>query len=93
MVNQSARALFDTPPGTVDTTRRFVRRHRLTERGYVEFAFGIGSPDLMVDLVLPEAAYESFCQINQVVELTDAEALAVDMEQAKWRYGTPGATK
>lgn len=82
-------------PQSIDPAmpRRFVRFHRLTDRGYVEFAFGMGSADLMVDLVLPLDGYREFCRTNDVVYLTRAEEEAMDFEQAKWRYGAPGITE
>lgn len=76
-----------------DSRARYVRYHRLTEQGFVEFAFGVGSPDLMTELVMPLAAYREFCKVNQVVYLTRAEEAAMDHDQAKWRYGTPGLTE
>ena len=79
-------------PGT-DTSQRFVRFYRVTERGFVEFAFGIGSRDLMVDLVLPLQAFRSFCRDNRVQEVTLEQGAELDHEQAKWKYGAPGVTE
>ncbi len=49
-------------------SRKFVR---VTGRrgAFIEFEFGIGSPDLHLDLVLPEAAFAAFCRSNEVVIL------------------------
>ncbi len=52
------------PLRPMDASQKFVRFQRLTSRGHVEFAFGMGSPDLMVDLVMPLAAYREFCRTN-----------------------------
>ena len=82
-----------TAPNTLDSLPRFVRFHRITDRGFVEFAFGIGSPDLMTELVLPLAAYREFCRDNQVRQLTREEEDALDREQSKWRYGLPGVNE
>lgn len=76
-----------------DLRARYVRFHRITARGFVEFAFGVGSPDLMAELVLPLDAYREFCRVNQVVYLTREQEQAQDREQAKWRYGSPGVTE
>ena len=73
-----------------DPRARYVRFHRLTENGFVEFAFGVGSPELMAELVMPLAAYREFCRVNRVVYLTREQEQAMDHEQAKWRYGAPG---
>lgn len=74
-----------------DLRARYVRFGRVNAHGFVEFAFGVGSPELMVELVLPLDAYREFCQVNKVVYLTREEELAMDHDQAKWRYGEPGA--
>jgi phenol hydroxylase P0 protein len=77
----------------LDERARYVRFHRMSERGFVEFAFGVGSPDLMTELIMPLAAYREFCKVNQVVYLTREEEEAMDVDQAKWRYGAPGVTE
>lgn len=77
----------------LDSRPRFVRFHRITGHGFVEFAFGVDSPDLMTELVMPLAAYKEFCKVNKVVYLTREQELAMDHDQAKWRYGTPGITE
>lgn len=81
--------LFDVD----DLQARYVRFHRLTERGFVEFAFGVGSPELMTELILPLDAYRDFCRVNRVVHLTREQEAAMDIDQAKWRYGIPGVTE
>jgi len=86
MTPTGARALLHDS----DTARRFVRLNRVNAQGFVEFSFGIGSPDLMVELILEPAAYREFCDANQVIELTDVEIHALDEDRAKWRYGRPG---
>lgn len=76
-----------------DPRARYVRFERLTDRGFVEFSFGVGSPELMTELVLSLEDYKQFCRVNQVVHLTREQAQALDHEQAKWRYGSPGVTE
>lgn len=71
----------------------YIRVQRYTEGGFVEFAFGIGSPDLMVDLILPRPAFREFCQTNKVVDLTPEQERVLDFERSKWRYGQPGITE
>ena len=73
-----------------DTRARYVRFGRINSHGFVEFAFGVGSPELMVELILPKDAYREFCKVNKVVYLTREEEDAMDFDQAKWRYGEPG---
>lgn len=84
-----ARALLGSGP----QPPRFVQRQRTNEHGYVEFAFGVGSTDLMVELVLSEDDYAEFCRANRCIELTPEQALELELDQAKWRYGRPGVTE
>ena len=57
--------------GTFSLTRKYVRILGRTHTGHVEFSFAIGEPDLMVELILPEAAFKEFCDANHVIFLTD----------------------
>jgi len=71
----------------------FVRLRRRRPDGFVEFDFAIGEPDLSVDLILPEAAYQEFCIDHRVRFLSHEEGARLDAEQAKWRYGQAGLTE
>lgn len=66
---------------------RYVRVRRVVEDLYIEFDFAIGDPSLYVELVLPPAAFKTFCEHNDVVMMTDEQAAAVDADMEKWRYG------
>ncbi len=84
----------ETPLLSPDDGRaRYVRFGRLTDRGFVEFSFGIGSPELMTELILPLEEYKTFCRVNKVIYMTREQEDAMDFEQAKWRYGSPGITE
>lgn len=54
---------------------------------FVEFDFAINDPTLFVELVLPQQAFEDFCRINQVVEMTEQQQQLNDALEDKWRYG------
>ncbi|WP_066266861.1 phenol hydroxylase subunit [Hydrogenophaga palleronii] len=53
----------------VDTTLRFVRVLEQRPDGLIAFEFAIGWPELAVELLLPETAFEAFCAANQVQRL------------------------
>ncbi len=74
-------------PKSADELTRYVRIRRRVDNKFVEFDFAIGDPSLYVELVLPNAAFEAFCRHNDVVEMTAAQAAAVDADMEKWRYG------
>lgn len=86
MKNKPAK-LPDRSARTFDELKRYVRVRRLINDNFVEFDFAIDDPSLYVELVLPKAAFESFCEHNHVIMMTDDEAKAVDADMQKWRYG------
>jgi phenol hydroxylase P0 protein len=55
--------------GSFDVTKRFVRVTGKRNDGFVEFEFAVGEPDMAVELVMPQAAFDSFCATNQAVFL------------------------
>lgn len=70
-----------------DQLPRYVRVRSEPGARFVEFDFAIGSPDLFVELVLPQAEYQQFCRRNRVMEMDAAMAKAVDEDMIKWRFG------
>ncbi len=63
--------------------RRFVRvtgRHD----GFVEFDFSIGGPELYIELILSEAAFEEFCRDNRVETMSQQDAEQIDRYRDAW---------
>lgn len=56
---------------TCEITRRFVRVKQIRADGLVCFEFAIGWPELFVDLMLPQSAFDDFCVLQQVQLLSD----------------------
>ena len=54
-----------------DVSRRFVRVLQKRSNGLVEFEFSIGWPELAVELMLPQPAFDAFCSANHVQRLDD----------------------
>ena len=73
-----------------DPAARYVRITRVRDNGLVEFDFAIGEPTLYVELILPRAAFDEFCERNAVTFLTEEEGEVIDLDSYKWRYGAPG---
>lgn len=67
--------------------KKFIRVRSSENSRFVEFDFAIGDPSLFVELIMPQAAFEHFCQVNDVVVMTKEQQDAVDSEMDKWRYG------
>ena len=65
----------------------------LFRSGFIEFDFAIGDPDLTVELILPEPAFEEFCATHRVRHLSAEECARMDADQAKWQYGQAGLTE
>ncbi|ENU80531.1 MULTISPECIES: phenol hydroxylase subunit [unclassified Acinetobacter] len=57
---------------------------------FVEFEFSIGDPELAVEMIMPFAAFEEFCQRHQVKNLSHDEIAQLEYERMKWRFGLPG---
>lgn len=51
----------------------FVRVTGCWGRDLMEFDFGVGSPDLFVALILPEAALAEFCRSNDAIVLPSGD--------------------
>lgn len=66
---------------------KYIRVRSQPGARFVEFDFAISDPSLFVELVMPPAAFEHFCQLNQVVHMTEEQMAANDLELEKWRYG------
>ena len=56
-----------------DVKRRYVRVCEHRPDGFIEFEFSIGTPELSVQLMLPEAAFHEFCLANDVIVLDPAK--------------------
>ncbi|KJS30196.1 MAG: phenol hydroxylase [Pseudomonas sp. CO183] len=69
---------------------RYIRVRSEPGARFVEFDFAIGYPDLFVELILPQADFDSFCLSNRVVEMDEAMARSVDEDMVKWRFGEVG---
>lgn len=54
---------------------------------FVEFDFAIQDPTLFVELVLPQQAFQHFCEVNHVIEMTAEQQAWNDAQEDKWRYG------
>ncbi len=56
----------DNAKPKVDLTRKYVCVREVGADGNVRFDFAIGWPELSVELVLPQAAFDEFCRRNDV---------------------------
>jgi phenol hydroxylase P0 protein len=66
---------------------RYVRVTERDHRGYVEFQFSIGDPNLYLEMTLPPAAFDEFCAEHRVRVLSQHEREQVDANDRRWRFG------
>lgn len=70
-----------------DELVKYIRVRSEEGARFVEFDFAIGDPSLFVELVMPPQAFAHFCELNNVVHMSQEQMEAVDQELEKWRYG------
>lgn len=49
---------------------RYVRVRNRRAGGITEFDFAIGAPEIFVELIMPDEAFEQFCRDNKVIDVT-----------------------
>lgn len=54
------------PDPSFDPRKRFIRLVERRADGMVEFEFAVGEPELFVEMLLPQAAFEAFCAAQGV---------------------------
>ncbi len=69
---------------------KYVRVTGVRKNAFVEFDFSFDDPSIFIELVLPFDQFQSFCELNDVKELTAEQKTQVVLDKLKWRYGQPG---
>ena len=67
--DQTEEVMSEPTEQPVDMNRKYVRLVERRPDGLVEFEFSISDPQIFVEMLLPEAAYEDFCRMNRVILL------------------------
>lgn len=70
-------------------TQRLIRIRKIRPNGLVEFDFGIGDTDLLVELILPQKAFDAFARHPGTRMLTAAEADRAHAREQAYLYGLP----
>jgi phenol hydroxylase P0 protein len=68
-----------------NSTQKYVRVTGCRSGGLIEFDFAVGSPDLFVELILPEAALAEFCRRHEVLLLPSGSQQAGGDDALGWR--------
>ena len=69
----------------LDTQRKFVLIRDRRKDGFVEFDFAIGEPEIFVEMILTQQAFDEFCQENQVQIITEADLGDIVTAEQAWR--------
>lgn len=88
----SAVASPDTRP-MLDTTRRFVRVCGERGKGFVEFEFAIGEPEVFAEMILERSDFLAFCQANRVEMLPPEEDSGLAIGDWDWRMSDATKTR
>ena len=76
--------MSDPTKPSLDVNRKYVRLVEKRPDGLVEFEFSISDPELYVEMLLPEAAYEEFCKTNRVILLEGSRPESEDGSDWDW---------
>jgi phenol hydroxylase P0 protein len=70
--------------------RKFVRVTGIRLDRYVEFEFSVNDADLTIELILPFAAFDEFCELQKAVVLQPEPTTVDDLGRLAWRSRQPG---
>ena len=70
--------------------KKFVRVTGVRSGRFVELEFSVNDADLTVELILPFAAFEEFCTLQEAVRLQPTFEAASEFEKLAWRRRQPG---
>lgn len=78
---------MDGEPAQSLLEKRFIRVRNRRPGGLIEFDFAIGAPEIFVELIMPEQAFDRFCADNHVIDLSGSapleDAFDVRLSQAQ----------
>lgn len=59
---------------------KYVRVRHVRDNGMVEFDFAVGAPEIFVELIMPQAAFDDFCSTNDVSDITGQPSDELDFD-------------
>ncbi|RJG02493.1 phenol hydroxylase subunit [Noviherbaspirillum sedimenti] len=63
---------------------KYVRIRELRSDGFIEFDFSVGEPELFVELILADEAFDAFCLANKVTILVGEKMISPGDEEWSW---------
>ena len=89
MVSQPPCTMNNT--STFDPNRKFVRIIETHTNGLVEFEFAVGEPELFVELLMAQAAFDEFCAMHGVTPTQGHQAATQSTEEQEWDWSLRAA--
>ena len=72
--------------GTAESSpARYVHVTNIDDRGFIEFQFSIGDPNLYLEMMLPPKAFDEFCAEQHAAKLSDEQVAQVRKNEDRWR--------
>lgn len=72
-------------PDEFDMSKKYVRVCDVRADGFVEFDYCLGEPDMMLEMILPKADFNAFCEQQQVTFLAEDGHTADTNSPFDWR--------
>ncbi len=80
-----------TTPQPFNPDKKFVRIIQTHATGLVEFEFAVGEPELFVELLMGQAAFDEFCATHGVTPTTGHLVQAPDTDTQEWDWSLRAA--
>jgi len=81
--------MTSTPPFNPD--KKFVRIIQVHTTGLVEFEFAVGEPELFVELLMAQSAFDEFCTMHAVTPTTGHLAQVPNTDTQEWDWSLRAA--
>ncbi|MCF8168590.1 MAG: phenol hydroxylase subunit [Rhodoferax sp.] len=79
-----------TPPD-FNPERKFIRIMKTHANGLIEFEFAVGEPELFVELLMAQSAFDEFCVMHQVTPTQGPLTQAQDGDNEEWDWSLRAA--
>ena len=74
-----------------DTTQKYVRIIETHANGLVEFEFAVGEPELFVELLMAQTAFDGFCVMHGVTPTQGRLAAKQTSAEQEWDWSLRAA--
>lgn len=86
---QPIHTMINTPAFNPD--KKYVRVIETHANGLVEFEFAVGEPELFVELMMAQTAFDEFCAMHQVTPTNGPLLPALNCDTQEWDWSLRAA--